>query len=68
MPLRRKSHSPMPAMQQNTAETSVFFLPSSCILAVIAGICRPRCRPISTNDQCDIDKCILLAKETGAIP
>jgi glutamine synthetase len=35
---------------------------------IIAGICIPRCSPISTKDQCDMDRCIARAKETGATP
>ena len=35
---------------------------------IIAGICMPRCSPISTKDQWDMLRCVLLAKEIGAIP
>ena len=55
-------------MPQKITEIKDFLLSDSFHFAAITGTCRPRCSPIRTKDQCDMERCIFLARATSVSP
>lgn len=50
----------------NAAVSTVFAVLFS--FAAMAGMRKPRCSPMSTNAQWDMDRCIFCAKDTFVMP